>query len=607
MIDPQTMRKGWALLAPHEKRSARVALAISVISALAAAVMVASILPFLSILSNPDRIHESRTLRWIYDTFGFSSDYNFLIAVGLASLGIIVVSNGIQVLRVYVITRFSQMRTHSISQRLLRAYLRQPYEFFIDHHSGELGTKILAETQQVVSLFFKPAAELISSALTALAIIGLLLAVNPVIALTTFGVTALVYVLTLMITQRLVRKLGGTRLKANRQRYRLANEVLGGVKDIKLLGREAIYLERYSVMSRKLAETQSAASILGQTPQYVLQALAFGGVILLCLALMDPEGLASGSTLGGLLPTLGLFALAAQRLIPELSRLYASMTQLSFGRAAIDAVHEDLVQLATDRRLKSGAAAPLGLRESLRLEAVEYRYPGAEKAGLHDMTLTINAGERIGIVGSTGAGKTTLADVILGLLYPTGGRILTDGTEIDAENRHRWYGTVGYVPQDIFLVDASISENIALGVPADKIDHDKVREAARIAQVDHFVSNYLDHGYATIIGERGVRLSGGQRQRMGIARALYHDADLIVLDEATSALDSLTEAEVMRAIDALPGDKTVIMIAHRLSTLNGCDRIIVLEQGRLCGFDTWSRLIDTNSIFQKIAKVANVA
>ena len=238
---------------------------------------------------------------------------------------------------------------------------------------------------------------------------------------------------------------------------------------------------------------------------------------------------------------------------------------------------------------------------------VSYRYPNAELAGLTGVTLDFKAGERIGIVGSTGAGKTTLADLVLGLLQPSKGLIVADGTPITEANLRAWQQSVGYVPQDIFLTDASISENIALGEPPQEIDEARVRRAAEIARIDAFILEELPDGYATTIGERGVRLSGGQRQRIGIARALYHDADLIVFDEATSALDNLTEREVMTAIDALPGDKTVLMIAHRLSTVKHCDRIVVLDKGRVVDCDTWDWLMANSATFQSIAQPHDAA
>jgi ABC-type multidrug transport system fused ATPase/permease subunit len=242
------------------------------------------------------------------------------------------------------------------------------------------------------------------------------------------------------------------------------------------------------------------------------------------------------------------------------------------------------------------------MRQQLKLEAVSYHYPDAIHAGVREITLTIAAGEKIGIVGATGAGKTTLADLILGLLNPISGRLEIDGVPLTQKNLRAWQQSVGYVPQDIFLIDASLSENIALGVPLRDIDQARVVEAARTAQIDQFITSDLAEGYETTTGERGVQLSGGQRQRIGIARAVYHDSNLIVFDEATSALDNLTEREVMSAIDTLPNDKTTLLIAHRLSTLQSCDRIIFMEGGRMVGFDTWDTLYTENLAFRRMVE-----
>jgi ABC-type multidrug transport system fused ATPase/permease subunit len=240
----------------------------------------------------------------------------------------------------------------------------------------------------------------------------------------------------------------------------------------------------------------------------------------------------------------------------------------------------------------------------LRLERVAYRYPNAHRNSLSDISITIRAGERIGIVGGTGAGKTTLADIILGLLQPSEGRLLADGVEIDEVNYRRWQQSVGYVPQDIFLVDASVAENIAFGIPAKRIDQKRIEEVARIAQLDGFVHRELPQGYDTVVGDRGLRLSGGQRQRIGIARALYQGADLIVLDEATSALDNLTERDVMAAIEAVPGNTTMLTIAHRLSTVKRCDRIIILKESQIIGIGSWEELIEQSPEFRDLARAA---
>jgi ATP-binding cassette, subfamily B, bacterial PglK len=607
MIDLSTWKKAWALLDARERRNAWIVLGVIIIGALASAVMVGSVMPFLAVLADPSRIETTPALAWAYETFGFTSDYSFLVGLGLASFGVIVVSSLIQIAKTWAVARFAMMRIHSISYRLLSSYLAQPYAFFLNRHSGEMGPRVLTESEQVVLRFLRPAAEFVASSFTTLAIVGLLLWVEPIVALVSFVVLGGSYMLFFRLKRRSLKGLGQMRVDANRQRFRLANEALTGIKDIKLLGREQAYLERYAVPSVRMAKAQVRITVLSQVPQFALQAVALGGVILLCLVLIDPAGLASGAALGGLLPILGVFAFAGQRLMPELSKLYTSLAAMQAGSAAVDAVHEDLVQRKNPDQFPKKAPVGLGLTTALDLDDISFSYPNAEQAGLRGVTLSIRAGEKIGIVGSTGAGKTTLADVILGLLEPGQGRLVVDQTEITKDNIGAWMQSVGYVPQDIFLTDAPVAENIALGVVPAAIDQKLVREAARIARIDQFIMDDLPEGYQTHIGERGVRLSGGQRQRIGIARALYHDADLIVFDEATSALDNLTEQEVMDAIDELPGDKTVLMIAHRLSTVKRCDRIIVLDKGRVVGCDTWNALMAENAAFRRIAQLDEAA
>jgi len=308
-----------------------------------------------------------------------------------------------------------------------------------------------------------------------------------------------------------------------------------------------------------------------------------------------------------IVPTIGLIAFAGMRLIPELSRLFQGLTGLTFGGAAVQAVHDGMTTLSDPGDMPRIRAKPLGLARDIVFDAVSYHYAEGGKLGLSDVSLRVKAGERIGVVGSTGAGKSTLANILLGLITPTEGNLVVDGQIIDDNNVRAWQRSLGYVPQEIFLIDASVRENIAMGVPPGKIDDARVIKAAQTASIHDFVMTDLDQGYSTEVGERGVRLSGGQRQRVGIARALYEDATFILLDEATSALDSVTETEVMLAIDALPGDKTIVMIAHRLSTLRGCDRILVMDQGRIAAFAPWATLEAESALFRRLAQTEGVA
>ena len=604
LIDNATWRKAWALLDARERRNAWIILCIIIASALLSAAMVGSVMPFLLILADPEKIRSVPMLTWGYKAGGFASDYSFVVALALSSLGIIVASNLLMVLRSWAVAHYAMMLIHSLSNRLLVSYLRQPYEYFLNHHTGEMSTQILAESTEVVNRFIRPTGEVFASAITVVTIVGVLVWVNPTVAIISFAVLGTLYGGTFLISRRLVGRHGRVRAEANRARYRLANEALAGVKDIKLMCREGEYVDRFQIPSLQVARAIVFIQVIGQVPQYVMQAVGFGGVILLCLVLLEPAELTSGTAIGGILPLVGVFAFGGQRLLPELSRLYNGLIQLRSGVATVDAIYTDITSLAGIGDISKALPAPLGLISELRLEKVSYSYPEADHTGIHDVTLTITVGEKIGIVGTTGAGKTTLADVVLGLLRPQRGRLVADEKEITADNLRAWLQTVGYVPQDIFLTDASVAENIALGLTTDDINLERLHRATRIAQIDQFITEEMPQGYDTLVGERGVRLSGGQRQRIGIARALYHEADLIVFDEATSSLDNLTEREVMAAVETLPGDKTVIMIAHRLSTVRRCDRIAVMDKGSLVDIGTWDELMARCKTFQDIAKLA---
>lgn len=600
MLDRETLRKAWTLLDAQEKLNAAKVLAVMVLGALGSAAMVGAVFPFLSVLSDPTLIEKTPVLRRMYAAGDFSTNYDFLVALGMGAITVILLSNLVLIVNTWAVARFSAMRIHSISRRLLAHYLAQPYAFFLGHHSGDMSTNILMESQQVVQQFLRPLAELISGCLTVAAVVAILLVADPWTAVITIGTFVTIYIGVIVVTRRYVRKMGQRRAQANATRFRLTGEALGGIKDVKLFGREAAYLDRYSKPSTEMAVADVGVSVIAQAPRYAIQIVAFGGIIILCLALLETDDLIEREALS-FLPIVGLLAFAGQRLMPELQKIFNALTQMTAGSAAVDRVYNDL-RINQAVKLDRSRPEPLGLRRALELKQVSYTYPAADRPGLSDVNLSIRSGERIGIVGGSGAGKTTLADVILGLLPPSAGSLTADGQTISCATLRAWQQSIGYVPQDIFLSAGSLAENIAFGISPEEIDSAKVESATRIAQLHDFVMNTLPDGYATQVGERGIRLSGGQRQRIGIARALYNDADLIVLDEATSALDNPTEREVMSAIEALPGDKTLVMIAHRLTTLKVCDRIVVMERGRVAGVGTWAELISTNSAFRALAE-----
>jgi ABC-type multidrug transport system fused ATPase/permease subunit len=398
--------------------------------------------------------------------------------------------------------------------------------------------------------------------------------------------------------RRLLAQNGRELLRANTERFRIAAEAAGGFKEVKLMGLEAGYLARFDDPSARRARRAAQANLIGMMPRYAIEGLAFGVLLTLILLLL----LRNEGALLPAIPTLGVVAFSVMRLLPALQQIYSSLASIRGATAVLDHIHADYTAARTVPPPAPAAAAPrLDLTRDLALSGIGYAYPGAGRPALSDLTLTIPARRTIGIVGGTGAGKTTLVDIILGLLTPQAGEIRVDGTALTPATLRAWQDTLGYVPQSIYLTDASIAANIAFGVPPEAIDMAAVERAARIAALHDFVAAELPRGYDTVVGERGVRLSGGQRQRIGIARAVYRDPSVLILDEATSALDNITERVVMEAVANLQGEKTVILIAHRLTTVRGCDAILMMERGRVVDIGTYDELVAGNETFRRMA------
>ena len=367
-----------------------------------------------------------------------------------------------------------------------------------------------------------------------------------------------------------------------------------------MLGLEDAYLRRFRRPAAVFARTQALAAILGTIPRYVLEAVAFGGMLIIVLVLLArAEG-----RLEEAIPVLGVFAFAGVRMFPAMQKVYDSFTKLRFGGYALDALHRELTESRPAHPLPAQKGEALDLKERLTLENIYYSYPSTDKPALNGLSMSIDALTTVGVVGGSGAGKTTAVDVILGLLWPQDGVLRVDGVVINEHNRRAWQRSIGYVPQHIFLADETVAANIAFGVPRKQIDMDAVKRAARLSELDRFVTEELPQGYETMVGERGVRLSGGQRQRIGIARALYYDPSVLVFDEATSALDNLTERAVIDAVHNLSGAKTIIMIAHRLTTVQRCNEIILLEEGQIAARGSYEELMEESEAFQRLASAA---
>lgn len=592
-----TVKKILDLLTSQERRQGYLLLVMIVFMALLDVTGVASIIPFMTVIANPDVLESNIWIKSAYTNLGFESTNHFLSLLGMVVLTFLVISISFKAYTTYTIVRFTHMRNYSISKRLVAGYLRQPYEWFLSRHSADLGKSILSEVEQVINGALFPLMQSVAHGIISIFLLILLLIVDVKLALISAAVLGGIYFLIYITLRPYLRRIGKERVRANQERYEVVQEAFGSIKDVKVASLEGAILNRYDGPARRFANHQAGSQVAGLLPRFAMEIIVFAGILSATLYLMSlPGGLQQS------LPVLSVFAFAGYRLIPSLQHVYSHTSKLRFAGPALETLHSDFISLEAneDDVIKSERNSPLGVNKTICLKSVFYTYPDAEKPSLNDLNMVIQANTTIGLVGPTGSGKTTTIDIILGLLAPQNGQLTVDGEVITSDNVRAWQQTIGYVPQHIFLTDDTVRANIAFGVPLDQIDQDAVEHAARVANLHTFINEELPKGYDTQVGERGVRLSGGQRQRIGVARALYHNPQVLVLDEATSALDNLTEKAVMDALHNLGHSKTIIIIAHRLTTVQPCDEIFVLDKGCLLGQGTYPELVKSSPCFQSM-------
>jgi ABC-type bacteriocin/lantibiotic exporter with double-glycine peptidase domain len=597
-----TVKKVVALLDKRERLRGLLLLGMVLVMALLETSSVASIIPFVALLTHPGVIESNRYLAFVYQWLEFRDVNSFLLFLGFVVFAVVIGSTAFKALTVWAQLRFVSMRQYTLSRRLFKAYMQRPYEWFLAQHSADLGKSVLSEVQQVVTGALIPALQLVTqSALTAL-IIALLMLVSPILALTLTIVLGGAYSAILWAGRRYLNRIGRERIRANRERFRICNEALSGIKDIKVLGLENAFMGRFQDPSMRFMRHQAAAQIINQLPQFAIQSVAVTGVLLIIL-----YQLGAGGSNYETLALLALYAVAGYRIMPALQRIYQAIAQIRFSAPAVEALHRDLLQANESwTAKKQNAQPPVRLLQALEFRRVSYRYPSASGFALKGVSLTIPARSTLGIVGRTGAGKSTAVDLLLGLLAPSKGTLYVDDLPLDRSNIRAWQRNVGYVPQNIFIADDDMAANIAFGIDKEAIDMAAVEHAARIANLHDFVTGELELGYRTMLGERGARLSGGQRQRVGIARALYRDPDIIIMDEATSALDNITEKAVMDAVANLHNRKTIVLVAHRLTTVQRCDLIFVLDKGCLVASGTYQELVEESEHFQAMVNTVEL-
>ena len=564
------------LLNERQKRNYILLQALFALTAIIQVAGIASLAPFIALLANQKLIHEHPLLSRIYNELSFASDIRFFIFLALIIMAFIVISNIIAASAMWYSVRFSQNLGVELQSAIYRSYLYKEHVFFSKNNSSHMTSMITQEAPRFTYMVLQPLLSLFSQAFVVLVIAVGLIIVDPVlasIALITVGGSYLGIFRVIKI------ELGKYDLKfhhANTRKFRLLNESIGGIKEVKLLGTEPQYEKELAEANTTNANANAMISLLSDLPRFIIETIAFCALLGLAIYLLAKHGNSEN-----IISILSLYAMAGYKLLPAAQSIFKAASQIKGNRSALDAIYPEVIE---GRKVipedSTPPSEPITANADIRFDNVSYRYPGAETPAIADVSLSIKKNSINAFVGSSGAGKSTMADLILCFLLPTAGAMLVGDKKITVANKRSWQKHLGYVPQNIFLLDDTIVTNIAFGVKPEDIDLEKVKVAAKLANIDQFIET-LPEQYNFIVGERGAMLSGGQKQRIGIARALYHDADVLVLDEATSALDNITEREIVATIQKLKASKTIIMIAHRLTTIRNADQIVYFEKGRL--------------------------
>jgi len=583
------------ILTARERREAAFVVVTIMATGLAETAAVAALAAFLRFLTAPESIRAVPALASGLERFGWQEPRQALIAIGVGVLVVLLLKNSFVAFATWVRVRFIWSKLFSLSSRLLERYLSQPYEYFLTRNSALLSKNFLVDINQVVGDIIRPAMTVLSEGTTALFITAFLFWYDALLAGMVVAVFGGGYALVYWATRRKLTRIGKERLGAHEERFRMAHEALGGIKEVKVFGRESFYLRRYNRASHIFVRHQITENVLAELPRFAVESLAFSGILGIIILTMARQG-----DFTTVIAVAGLYVAAGYRLMPSLNRISASLAAMRFSEAILEVIHGDLVSLQVDEQL-ARTPMPLRFEHAIELTGVSYQYPAGDHPAIRHVSLVIRRGNSIGIAGETGSGKSTLADLILGALRPSEGEIRVDDQVLTDDRLRDWRAEIGYIPQHIFLADDTVEQNIAFGIPAAEIDRVAVGDAARLAGIAEFIENELSEAYKTVIGERGIRFSGGQRQRLGIARALYHRPKLLVLDEATSALDSVTESYVNKAISSLHGKVTLIVIAHRFSTIEQCDVIFLMDRGQLIAQGGYESLVSSNDVFQRLA------
>jgi HlyD family secretion protein len=595
----------WGILTPRQRRGILTMQIVSMAMAFSTVSGIAAIAPFFAVLGQPELIDHNALLHWAYAHGGFSSKRGLVVALGIAFIGVMLIANLISVLGSLAMSRLALRIGTELQSTLFGEYLSRPYSFHTRANGTMLFNNILHETARVTNGILRNAFLLVTNLVTASFIILSILLLKPMIALAMIAGLAGGYALIYFVLRNRLLKVGQTQSRFAIEQAQILHESFGAIKEIIVLHAQNFFRGRFERASKSFSLAAAHSQVVAQNPRHLMECVAAVGLVGLALVLGGRE-----DGVGPWLGQLTFLAFAAYRLLPILQQVFAASVNIRADRAALALIAPDLRRARTaihttiPPHFMGADCAWQGGRpqQEIRLEEVSFRYAPDQPWALRGVSLRIPARAAVGIVGVNGSGKTTLVDVIVGLLVPSEGRVEVDGSALDEANRAAWQSRIAYVPQNMFLLDSSIAQNIALGIPTAEINRHRLLEAVRLAQLDEFIKT-LPAGYDHRVGERGIQLSGGQRQRIGIARALYRAATVLVFDEATNALDGLTEQELMATLGRLRGRYTTILIAHRMSTVRSCDIVFELENGKIAGSGTYDELLKSSAVFRRMTGV----
>jgi len=579
-----TIKKLLVMFNKKEKKRFVILFFLMIIAAIFETIGIGLIFPFVGIVTNPDMIQEQAILSFIYDYFNFTTAKAFTIFAVIFLLSTFVLKNLYLLVFNYAQYRVILNQQVKLSRRLFQAYLTKPYTFHLQRNTADLLRNVNGEVPRVFQGVILSTFQLLTELLVVVFILGLLLVTAPTATLTATVILGASVFIFFTVLRTKISGLGKEQQEVSGTMIKWVNQGLGASKEVKVSGKENFFIQAYTGQSQIKANNSRYMKMLELIPRLFIETLLVGVVLITMLIIVF-----QGTNTTELISMMALFAMAAFRLMPSITRIVALVTTIRYSEPALTVVYEDLFmnqEAETENRQETVNVINKGEKvftDAIELSGVSFRYPDQDDYSIEDVSLTIPIGQSVAFVGESGAGKTTLVDIILGLFRPEHGQVLIDKKEL-ADQKSVWQQKIGYIPQFIFLSDDTIRSNVAFGIDREEIDEQEVWRALEQAQLKEFIQSLPDQ-LDTEIGERGVRLSGGQRQRIGIARALYHNPEILFMDEATSALDNETEKEIMQAIDKLKGEKTLIIIAHRLSTIENCDVVFTIKAGKLVQVD----------------------